>query len=700
MEEFVKRLQHTFGSHLRYVGTTTTTDRDSGDIDVLVQLEQLTDMHIRHVWDVINRVRTNWNLVLDCRIRSTKDLQNLPVLERYLLKGFLHDYFGENPFRSYAPMPTELQVACQRRIEQQEQRILSLLPRVVFDPVQVREIGQAVFDAARALLVVSEKAEINKREACAAVTAISPAFDDINRIYEGYLNTAAVINVPTFIADALALVKHMAYRAKAAPVTESVLLVNIPSTVMPHPLDDVVGFDANMPLGLVCIASFLLQHQVPVSILDAYAHNLSASGVVDEVANGKGLPRIVGLNSASPNINVVFAVAKYLKRINKDIIVVCGGSHATLAPFHTMACPHVDAVVVGEGEKPFLEFCRKVLNARQKGSFSIPGIFERDTAGVLQGTSNPNDFPMVQLPRPRFDLLPLEEVYFRKRKRLYLHTTRGCRFRCIYCSVHNFWGGTVKGIPIDVLFDHLTFLLETFRPDEVQIVDDNFSDRHGARIAEFCQQIKERQLVFRWKCQVRADQVTPEHVRLMGESGCFEVDVGIESGNPEIQRQIKKGLKLDQARSLVSALRSHKMVSKAFFMLGFPDESDDQLGETINFAVELKSLGLSDVAFFPTMPFPGTQLAEVARKLCGREVLQGAVMDNTILRDHSFATHRLRKYSARPEVSVNKNFTPQELRYLAKFAYERFESGKRVLDLREEFRAYVEQEEALVYAAQ
>lgn len=700
MDEFVKRLKHTFGSQLRYVGTTTTTDKDSGDVDVLVQLEQLTDIHIRHAWDVINRVRSNWNLVLDCRIRSAKDLQNLPVLERYLLKKFLNDYFGENPFRSYVPTQPELEGACQRRIEQQEQRILSLLPRVVFDPAQLREIGQAVFDAARALLVVSQKPEINKREVCAAVTAITPAFDDITRIYEGYLNTAAVINVPAFIADALTLVKHMAYRAKAVPVTESVLLVNIPATVMPHPLDDVVGFDANMPLGLVCIASFLQQHHIPVEILDAYAHNLSASGVIDEIAKGKGLPRIVGLNSASPNINVVFALAKYLKRINKDIRVVCGGSHATLAPAHTLAFPHVDAVVAGEGEQPFLEFCRQVLHARKTGPFLIPGIYERDGTGVLQGIPNPNDFPMAQLARPRFDLLPLEEVYFRKRKRLYLHTTRGCRFRCIYCSVHNFWGGTVKAIPMDVLFDHLTFLLERFKPDEVQIVDDNFSDRHGARITEFCQQVKERQLAFKWKCQVRADQVTPEHVRLMGEAGCFEVDVGIESGNLEMQHRIKKGLKLDQARSLVSALCFNKMVSKAFFMLGFPDESDTQLGDTINFAVELKSLGLSDVAFFPTMPFPGTQLAEVVRKLCGREVLQGAVMDDTIIRDHSFANHRLRKYSARPEVSVNSNYTPQELRYLAKFAYERFESGKRVADLREEFRGYVEQEEELVYGAQ
>ncbi len=139
------------------------------------------------------------------------------------------------------------------------------------------------------------------------------------------------------------------------------------------------------------------------------------------------------------------------------------------------------------------------------------------------------------------------------------------------------------------------------------------------------------------------------------------------------------------------------MVSKAFFMLGFPEETHDQLADTINFAVDLKALGLTDVAFFPTMPFPGTQLAQVAKDMTGKEVLQGAVMDDTVIRDRSFANHRLRKYSAKPEVSVNERFTPQELRFLAKFAYERFESGTRVSNLQEEFKSYLEQEETLVY---
>lgn len=696
MTEFVKRLHHTFGCHLRYVGTTTSTDKDSGDIDVLVLLEQLSDTHIRYVWDIVTRLRSNWNIVLDCRIRSSKDLPSTPPLEAYLLSRFLKDYYGENPFLLDGPTPADLRDACRQHIEHQEQRILSLLPRVAFDPARLREVGQSVFDAARGLLILNGTPEINKRDACGAIRTITEAFDDITNIYDGYLNAAAVINVPSYIADALALVKHMAYRAQSYQIANSVLLVNIPSMVAPHPVEEVVGFDANMPLGLVCIASYLCEQGVDVRIIDAYAHNLSASGVIDEIAKQDRLPRIVGLNSASPNIQVVFTLAKYLKRISQNVVVVCGGPHATLATEHTLSCPYIDYVVAGEGEVAFHALCRRLMDKAQENA-PIPAIFYKASSGIVTGTRGPNNFQLRNLPRPRFDLLPLANVYFRKRKRLYVHTTRGCPFRCIYCSVHNFWSGTVREIPMEVLFDHITYILERFQPDEIQVVDDNFSHKRGERIKDFCRYIAERHMTFKWKCQVRADQLTTEHVEMMQRSGCFEVDVGIESGNQEVQHRIKKGLRLEQTRSFVAALHANNLIGKGFFILGFPGESWRHLQDTINFAVELKRIGLTDVAFFPAMPFPGTELGTLAMAITGKDILQGAIMDEALIPDRSFASHRLRKYSAMPEISVNAIYNSRQLRTLAKFAYEHFESSQSIEDLKTEFEAYQNQEEALLY---
>jgi hypothetical protein len=179
----------------------------------------------------------------------------------------------------------------------------------------------------------------------------------------------------------------------------------------------------------------------------------------------------------------------------------------------------------------------------------------------------------------------------------------------------------------------------------------------------------------------------------MAQSGCFEIDLGIESGDAEIQKYIRKNLNLKRTIEMVASIRHQGMVCKAFFMLGFPEETHTQIAETINFAIELKRSGLSDVAFFPVMPFPGTEISAVT----GKVVFQGAIIDDVYTHERSFSAHRLRKYSAKPEISLNERFTPDGLRLLGKFAYGRFELSTEVKDLKSELDRFVQLEESALY---
>jgi hypothetical protein len=194
---------------------------------------------------------------------------------------------------------------------------------------------------------------------------------------------------------------------------------------------------------------------------------------------------------------------------------------------------------------------------------------------------------------------------------------------------------------------------------------------------------------------VRADQIDDTLPALMARAGCFEADIGIESGSSEVQRYIGKHLKLERTRTVVSLFSQAGIFVKAFFMLGFPVEGYGEIASTINFAIALREVGLRDVAFFPVMPFPGTKLAADT----GVVVFQGAVIDEIDHHGRSFAAHRLRKYSARPEVSLNPLFTPEALRVLVKFAYQRFELRAPVADLAAEFEQFkrVEDEERYAY---
>jgi radical SAM superfamily enzyme YgiQ (UPF0313 family) len=252
---------------------------------------------------------------------------------------------------------------------------------------------------------------------------------------------------------------------------------------------------------------------------------------------------------------------------------------------------------------------------------------------------------------------------------------------------------------MDVVLDHICSTQKDYGVEEIQIVDDNFSHHNGKRIEAFCDGLMKRQMKLRWKCQVRADQLREEVISLMGRSGCFEVDIGVESGNECIQRAIGKNLDLAKVRVAVKGLKEAGIVCKAFFILGFPQEKWPELQDSINFAVVLKSLGLKDVAFFPAMPFPGTALADYARSTLGAKITQGAVMDDHNRFMGSYALRRLRKYAAMPEVSLNLMLSSRELRMLCGFAYTCFEKSQPVNGLEDSFRMFAAEQEAMSYGS-
>lgn len=693
LEVFRGHLKYTFGSKVEYIGTTANVDAPSNtikDVDVMIVLADLQESHIVHLWRIIRRVSSEYNIWIDARIISSAQLDTIPIVNKYLLKHFLSDLLGENPFKNYEFNEEKLKDGCIERIREQGQNIVNILPRIASNTGQLRLVGQYVYDAIRAYLVCIGKPCATKELACTVFTETMPSFSEANEIYKAYLDPDSVVDISEFIISALALVKHIFYKTQRYELLDRVVLVNSPSTILSHPRDDYLKYDQNMPLGLVCVASFLRDKGVEVEIVDCYAENLGALSIVDRIFNNDHLPRIIGFNACSPNIHVVHKIAGYIKRIYPDITIVCGGPHATLSPAHTLSLGSIDFSVVGEGEYPFLQLIEKVFNNAKNDD--IPGIY-RLVNGKLIGREPQRIVDLSLLPIPDFKLLPVDR-YFAVKKRIYIHTTRGCAFKCIYCSVPECMGQKVTCFSVERMVELLREYQTQFSPDEVQVVDDNFSHNKGTVIKEFCEKIALEAFTFKWKCQARADQLDVDLVRLMKASGCFEIDLGIESGNKEIQRFIRKGLDLQKTSEVVGYIAEADLIAKAFFMLGFPMETYLQLADTINYAIRLKGKGLSDVAFFPVMPFPGTEIA----KTTGKTVHQGAIIDEARGFERSFASHRLKKYAAKPEVSLNSLFTPEELRLLVKFAYVRFETSRAVHDLQIEFEEFLEKEEAELYA--
>jgi radical SAM superfamily enzyme YgiQ (UPF0313 family) len=694
IQDFVKRSHYTFGDNLVYIGTTTSMEsppEQIRDIDIMIIFKDLNESHISHVWRIVSNLHDKYNIIIDARIYSENDIDNIPIINKYLLKKFLNDKLGGNPFIDFSAPPKELEEECYRRIREMERAIISIMPRIPGDTSQVKTIGQCVYDAIRAFLILEGNPIASKEETCRYIEDNYPRFAEVKKIYDGYLDPHSILDIRSYILDSLAVVKHLPFISEKRDISNSVLLINTPSSLLPHPRDDYLSYDSNMPLGLVCIASYLNEKGIDISVLDSYAENLGVLSTIDRIFQMDPLPKIVGINTSSPNIHIVHRIALYIKRIREDIMLVCGGPHATLAPEHTLGTGDVDYIIAGEGEIPFADLVIHIFNDEIEPINAIEGVI-RQVDGGFEGNINTVYINLEELPFPDLSVLPLHR-YFDEKQRIYIHTSRGCAFNCIFCSVTKFWGGKVREIPTATLVNHLEESINRYDPKEVHVVDDNFSHHDGKMIRAFCEEINNRELRFRWKCQARADQLDEEVIQMMAKNGCFEVDLGIESGNIDIQKYIRKGLDLNKSAEIIKLLDQNGIKSKAFIMLGFPNEDYNSIADTINYSITLKENGLQDVAFFPVMPFPGTDISDE----CGETVYQGAIIDRTDVFERSFAADRLRKYSAKPEVSLNNLFTPDQLRFLVKFAYNRFLDGTNVEDLESEFNEYLTQEEDYLY---
>jgi radical SAM superfamily enzyme YgiQ (UPF0313 family) len=146
---------------------------------------------------------------------------------------------------------------------------------------------------------------------------------------------------------------------------------------------------------------------------------------------------------------------------------------------------------------------------------------------------------------------------------------------------------------------------------EIEIVDDIFNlDLKWTR--EFANAISEKELKlnFCFPNGLRADRMSEEIIDLLVQIGTYRVVYAIESGSTRVQKSIRKNVNLEKARKNINYTAKRGMSVGAFFILGFLDETEDEMRQTIDFACTTK---ISTASFFILTPFPGTEVYEQAK---------------------------------------------------------------------------------------
>ncbi len=404
---------------------------------------------------------------------------------------------------------------------------------------------------------------------------------------------------------------------------ERVMLIYPPVSFSPQSMKQ-----SHLPLGLAYVAAVLRGH-ADIEVLDAAAEGYHHEERAGEKLFRYGLPfdkieerirrfkpDLVGVSCIfSSQFRNVAEIVKRAKHLDPGTVTVTGGTHPTFLPELCMKkCPELDMIATGEGEFTMLELVK--ASRDREGPGDVAGLMWRRDGEVVMNQARPPHQDIDGIPFPARDLFPLELYHrisepmglvYKRRPFMNLITSRGCPYRCTFCSSTRFWGNRYrKRSPGNVLRE-MERLYNDMGIREFKFFDDNLTVDMDRAKTIFRGMI-ELGIDVTWNTPngIHVVSLDEEMLELMKRSGGYELTLAVESGDQEVLRDIiKKPTRLDQVEEAAKRIRKKGFGSYGFFIIGFPGETREQIKHTLDFS---RRLDLDRISTFIFNPLPGTPL--------------------------------------------------------------------------------------------
>ncbi len=365
-------------------------------------------------------------------------------------------------------------------------------------------------------------------------------------------------------------------------------------------------------LGLGYLAACLRHHGHAVDLQLRPNRFASATAFGDSVRQGRY--DLCGVKVLSCQANAVAETVDAIRQVNPQAVVVAGGPHVSADPGSLFRLfPALDYGLQGEAEQPLAELVGAVASGTvgRADLEHIPGLVFRDGAETVVNAPALRD-ELDQIAFPAWDLMAPDSFpgipfngYSRRLPIAPMVLTRGCPHRCTFCGAASVNGHRIRSRSADNVLEEIRLLTGRFGVRELQFYDSNCAHRSGP-LREVLERMVGERIDVTWCAPngIRLDSLDRELAFLMKRSGCFQVNVGIESGSPRILKQIRKALSLDTVRKQVALLREADIEVVGFFMMGFPGETRQEIEATVELAL---SLPLTAASFSVYCPLPGTE---------------------------------------------------------------------------------------------
>jgi len=366
------------------------------------------------------------------------------------------------------------------------------------------------------------------------------------------------------------------------------------------------------PIGLAYIATYAFDKGKRVSILDAINRGLSVKEVIDEINHSN--PTYLGINLFSTNYELV---KKICESINENIKILIGGNITTfcykdISEWNTKSKTFI---VIGEGEKIVFDIISDNIQEQAFYTYQNAYTYMVNKESVYFN----KELDLLHLNR-RF----IENGYRNVNNQIEnsIITSRGCPFNCAYC-------GSARSINKHTTVRRRTFHninqelfeIETNNPDVtcVRVLDDLFLMDNSSISKAAKMFMLHPKLSWRAMAHIHTLKNGVDLFNSLYESGCSELFIGIESGSKKIRDFIDKKGEISDIIDVIQRLLRAKIQVKAYFILGFPDETEEDIEATYQLAKQLFEYSKQvDVKFrvssFKFRPYHGTKLYKYISK--------------------------------------------------------------------------------------
>jgi radical SAM superfamily enzyme YgiQ (UPF0313 family) len=388
------------------------------------------------------------------------------------------------------------------------------------------------------------------------------------------------------------------------------------------------------PLALAYLASSLIKAGYEVTAIDALGEAIDKVIIYeDPKCRVRGLTIDEIIQRIPPQTNLIglscmfsqdwLFVRKIAERIKSEFPhtpIILGGEHATaMSDTILETSSAIEMCILGEGEETITDIAINYPDNLKK----VSGIVYRRENGEICKTSPRARVRKIEnIPRPAWHLLPIESYlaeghsnHVNAGRSMPILATRGCPFKCTFCSNPNMWGQLYYTRPPSDVVDEIEDYIKNYQIDNIDFYDLTAIVKKSW-VMEFGKILKDRKINITWALPsgTRSEALDADVTKLLRETGCQYIAYAAESGSPRILKYIKKEVKLDKMLASMRAAKKNGLLLRCNLILGFPKESRSDVYKTIWLMMKLVYYGIDDAPLFMFSPYPGTEMYDYLRQ--------------------------------------------------------------------------------------